>query len=370
MTKVLGIVNFESPYVKVTGIGDYRTISAASILGRYRIIDFTMSNFSNSGIKNIKVFIKNRPRSVVEHLQQTNYNINEKKGKIHLLYGEKEYTNEIYNTDIASLKANLMYIEESSAEYVVVAPAHFVYTQDFNEVIEFTKKKKNDITVMYQPTDSGDVHFLMGDVVVMDNNKKISRFTRQRGRVKNCNVSLETYVMKKSLFVELINKAANASSLYSLSNIISDSCKDLKVYGYRHVGYCACINSLRSYYDCCMDLRSAKALKNFINEDWPIYTATNDSCPTLYKQGGEVKNSIVANGCIIEGKVFNSIISRSCVIEKGAIVKDSIIMPDVVIEEGAYVENIIADRFAHISDINKLVGTKEEPLYIKRGDHI
>lgn len=370
MNNVLGIVNFESPYIKLDGIGDHRTISATSILGRYRVIDFTMSNFSNSGIKNIKLFIKNRPRSVVEHIQATNYNINEKKGKIHLLYGEKNYANEIYNNDVASMLANIQYIKEANADYVVVAPAHFIYTQDFNEIVDCTRKKKNDITVVYQPTDSGDAHFLMGDVVVMDDKKKISRFTRQRGRVKNCNVSLETYVMKKDLLVELIEKAAKTSSLYSLSNIISDSCAELNVLGYRHTGYCACINSLRSYYDCCMDLRNAKALNNLINDKWPIYTATNDSCPTLYKTGGEVKDSIVANGCIIEGKVINSIISRSVIIEKGAVVKDSIIMPDVVIEENAHVENVIADRFAHISDMHEIVGTKEEPLYIKRGDHI
>lgn len=370
MTKVLGIVNFESPYVKMSGVGDYRTISAASILGRYRVIDFMMSNFSNSGIKNIKLFIKNRPRSVVEHIQSTNYNINEKKGKIHLLYGEKEYSNEIYNTDIASIKANIRYIEESNVEYVVIAPQHFVFTQDFNTIIDFTKKKKNDITVLYQQIDDGDIHFLMGDVLVMDDNKKVSRFTRQRGRVKNIPVSLETYVMKKDLFIELVEKAFNESSLYSLSNIISDSCKTLKVLGYRHSGYCACINSLKSYYDCCMDLKDAKTLKNFINDNWPIYTATNDSCPTLYKQGGFVSNSIIANGCIIEGTIINSVISRSCIIKKGAVIKDSIIMPDVVIDEDTCVENIIADRFAHISSDNQLAGSKEEPLYIKRGDHI
>ncbi len=264
----------------------------------------------------------------------------------------------------------MRYIEEANCDYVVVAPAHFVYIQDFNEIIEYTKKKGNDITVLYQPTDSGDVHYLMGDVVVMDDKKKVQRFTRQRGRVKNCNVSLETYVMKKALFIDLINKAANASSLYSLSNIISDSCKELKVYAYRHSGYCACINSLRAYYDCCMDLKDAKRLHNFINDSWPIYTATNDSCPTLYKPGASVSDSLIANGSIIEGKVYDSVISRSVVINKGAVVKNSIIMPDVVIEENAYVENAIVDRFAHVSDIHELHGTPEEPIYVTRGDHI
>lgn len=370
MSKVLGIVNFESPYVKVNGLGDHRPISAASILGRYRVIDFSISNFTNSGIMNIKVFIKNRPRSLVEHIHSTNYNVNEKKGKIHLLYGEREYSNEIYNTDIASMQANLQYINEVQAEYVVVAPSHFIYTQDFNEIIDFTKKKGNDITVLYQSIDSGDVEYLMGDVVVMNKNKKVERFTRQRGRIKNINVSLETYVMKKELFVELIMKASQTSSLYTLSNIISDSCKELKVYGYKHSGYCACINSLKSYYDCCMNLTDDKHLHGFINDEWPIHTMTNDSCPTLYKDGAQVKGSLVANGSIIEGKVINSIISRNVVIKKGAEVKDSIVLPDAVIDSGAYIENTIVDRFAHVSDLNKLVGSKEDPVYVKRGDKI
>jgi len=370
MKKVLGIVNFESNYVKVRGIEDYRPISAASFLGRYRVVDFCISNFTNSGIQHLKVLIKNRPRSLVEHIHATNYNVNGKKGKIHLLYGEKEYTDQMYNTDIASLVANMEFIESEDAEYVVVAPAHFVYTQDFSEIVEFTREKGNDITVLYQPIDNADKEFLMGDVVVMDKNQKVERFTRQRGRIKDVNVSLETYCMKKDLFMDLVKKAEKTSSLYTLSNIISDVSRDLDVYGYKHKGFCACINSLQAYYDASMHLRDDKHLHGFIDEKWPIYTMTQDSCPTLFKVGGRAEASIVGNGSTIEGKVINSIISRNVTIKKGAVVKDSIVLPNAIIEEDAHIEYAIVDRFAKVSDIQEIIGKIDDPVYIKKGDRI
>ena len=102
MAKALGIINIEPYYVRVEGIEDHRPISASSILGRYRVIDFMLSNFTNSGINNIDIQVKNRPRSTIQHVTHTNYNINTKKGNMRVLYGEKTVANEIYNTDISA----------------------------------------------------------------------------------------------------------------------------------------------------------------------------------------------------------------------------------------------------------------------------
>ena len=371
MSKVLGLLNFEPSYVYVKGIEDFRPISAASILGRYRVIDFMLSNFTNSGIDSIKVYIKNRPRSIVEHITRTSYNINSKRGKIHLLHGENNFgNNELFNVDIQAFKTYMEFVDIENSSYVVIAPSHFIFKQDFSEMLSYHIASKNDITVLYQKATDTDQNYLMGDILSLDENKRVTKFHKNRGKYKNGNVSLETYIMPTLTFKQLVEEAAATSSLYSLSDIIADSVKVLKIGAYQHHGFCACISTLKAYYDANMQIKKEKEMQKLINEDWPIYTMTNDSCPTLYKPSAKVNGSIVANGCQIEGTVINSVIGRNVIIKEGAVVKDSVIMPDTLIDKNVKLECAVVDRLSIITHIKDLKGTKEEPIYIKRGDRI
>ncbi len=368
--KVLGIVNIEPSYVHVEGIEDYRPISATSIMGRYRVIDFILSNFTNSGIYNIDIQVKNRPRSTIAHIQHTNYNINTKRGNIRILHGEKAIPNEIYNTDVASLMNNLQYFEESNAPYVILAPSHFIYVQDFNELIDYHIKSKNDITILYQNTQRANEDFLMCDTLEMNASKRITKIEKNLGKSKREKISLETYIMSKKIFIDMIYAAMATSSLYSLSDIIADGVDIFKIGGYCHSGYAACLSTINAYYRASMEIKKEKELHSMFKDSWPIYTATNDTCPTLYKNGSKVTNSIVGNGCIIEGTVSNCVIGRNVVIKEGAIIKDSVIMPDVLINKNVKMDKCIVDRMAIVTHIKALAGDDQKPLYIRRGDRI
>jgi len=370
MSKVIGIVNFEPSYVKVAGLEDYRPISATSILGRYRVIDFMLSNFTNSGIDQVKVHIKDRPRSIVEHISRTSYNINSKHGKIHLLHGEKDYNNKFYNNDLQAFATYMEFYDVENPSYVIVAPSHFIFDQDFNDLLEYHIQSKNDITMLYQQIKNADENFLMCDVLAIDEGKKVLDIYRNRGKYKNANVSLEAYVMDFVTFKQLISEGTTTSSLYSLRDIIADCLRAMNVGAYQHKGYCACISTLKAYYEANMTLRKEKELTSLINEDWPIYTMTNDSCPTLYMNGAKVAGSIIANGCEIEGTVINSVIGRNVIIKKGAIIKDSVILPDTLIDQNVKMECAVVDRKAIVTHIKDLKGSKENPIYVNRGDRI
>ena len=119
-----------------------------------------------------------------------------------------------------------------------------------------------------------------------------------------------------------------------------------------------------------MEIKKEKELLKLINDDWPIYTMTNDSCPTLYKPGAKVCGSLVANGCQIEGTVINSVIGRNVVIREGAVIKDSVILPDTLIDKNVKLECAVVDRLSIVTHVKELKGTPEEPIYIKRGDRI
>lgn len=371
MSKVLGLLNFEPSYVNVKGLEDFRPISATSILGRYRVCDFMLSNFTNSGIDNIKVYIKNRPRSIVEHINRTSYNINSKSGRIHLLLGEDTFSkNDLFNVDIQAFKTYMEFIDVENSAYVVIAPSHFIFKQDFSELLNYHTKSKNDITVLYQRAYDTDKNYLMGDILSMDDHKRITKFSKNRGKYKNGNVSLETYVMSTLTFKRLVEEASMTSSLYSLSDIISDNVRVLIVGAYQHHGYSACVSTLKAYYDVNMHINKENELKKLINEDWPIYTMTSDSCPTLYKKEAKVSRSLIANGCQIEGTVINSVIGRNVIVKKDAIIKDSVILPDTLVDKNVKLECAVVDRLSIITHIKDLKGTKEEPIYIKRGDRI
>ena len=371
MSRVLGILNFEPSYVNVAGLGESRPISAASILGRYRVCDFMLSNFTNSGIDDIKVLIKQKPRSMIEHITRTNYNINSKRGNIHLLFGEEEFsTNSLYNVDIRAFKTYMHFIEKENPSYIVIAPSHFVYKADFSEMINHHKKAKNDITMLYHHTNNADRKYLMGDVLSLDKKGKVVKFHKNRGKFKSVDISLEAYVMDISIFKKLVEDAINTSSLYSLSDIIADKLNEFKVGAFKHTGIVDCISTLNAYYVCNMNVRKEKELNNLINDEWPIYTMTNNSCPTLYGPGASASGSIIANGCMIKGKVINSVISRNVIVQEGATIKDSIILPDVVIGKNVNIENAIVDRLAEVTHTKNIVGKKDNPIYVKRGDKI
>ena len=371
MSKVLGLLNFEPSYVHVKGIEDFRPISAASILGRYRVIDFMLSNFTNSGIDSIKVYIKNRPRTTVEHITRTSYNINSKRGRIHLLHGEDVFSNnDLFNVDILAFKTYMEFIDVENPSYVVIAPSHFIFKQDFSELLEHHIASKNDITILYQSVNDANTSYLMGDLLEIDDKKRIVGSSKNHGKYKNGDVSLETYVMSALTFKQLVEEASMTSSLYSLADIIWDNIKVMKIGAYRHHGYCGCISTLNAYYNANMYLKKEKNLTRLINDDWPIYTMTNDSCPTLYKPGAEVRGSLVANGCQIEGTVIDSVIGRNVVIREGVVVKDSVILPDTLIDKNVKLECAVVDRLSIVTHIKDIKGTKEDPIYVKRGDRI
>ena len=367
--KVLGIINFSENHIRVEGLQDYRPIAAFSFLGRYRAIDFPVSNMSNSGIERIQVYINNKPRSLTEHLGTgRHYNINSKRGRIHLLFSENGVENTLYDTDISAYVENMECIEESHATHVVIAPSHMIYTQDFNEFLNTHEESGADISLLYHTVDNAKDAYLNCDFLNLNKQKGVESIAKNRGTAKNRNIFMDTYVMKKDLFIDLVKKAKKLSSMYTLPQIVNAYCGELDIRGVSHRGYFAAITDLKSYYNANLSLIDYKDAQTLFKEDWPIYTRTNDSCPTQYFNGSDIKKSVVSNGCVIGGTVENSVIGRGCIIKEGAVVKNCVILPDVVIEKNIHLENQVIDKHARILHVEELVGTPEHPGYIRRND--
>jgi glucose-1-phosphate adenylyltransferase len=369
--KALGIINFEDNVATVDGLGEYRPVPAIAILGRYRVIDFVLSNMTNSGIDSVQVYCKEKPRNLIEHLGNGSvYNINSKRGKLRILYGEKNFASPVYNHDIANFMLNMQYIERDNNPYVVVAPSYFMYSLDYSTVLAKHLETGADVTVLYTSTGEAKTSYLGCDVLTMDKEKKVTAIDRNRGNTARKNVSMECYVMTKKLFIDLVKKAAETSSLYWFKDILKDSVNDLFIKGYLVRGYVRCINSLEQYFKISMELRDRNVANGLFKPGWPIYTQTNDSNPTTYAAGSKVTGSVVSNGAVIHGTVENCVIGRNVTIGKGAVIKDSILLSGAYIGDKVKLDHVVVDKYAIIHHVKELKGTAEEPVYVERRDRI
>ncbi|MBR2528056.1 MAG: glucose-1-phosphate adenylyltransferase subunit GlgD [Blautia sp.] len=372
MYKAFGIINSSSRNIWVEGLQDYRPIGAFSFLGRYRVIDFSISNMTNSGIDRIQVYINTKPRSLVEHLGTgRHYNINSKSGKLQLLFSQTDARSDIYNTDVQAYYENLEYIKRMQHPYVVIAPSYFVYSANYDELIEQHIKSGADITMLYHSVDNAKESFLNCTVVNLNRQKGVLSLEPNQGNTAKRNVSLATYVMKRELFIDLILKAKETSSMFTLKDIINDQCsapEPLDVRGVAHKGFFAAINDFNAYFRANMDLIDYKNAQSLFMADWPIYTRTNNSSPTHYYETASIRNSVVSNGCIIEGTIENSVVGRGCVIHKGAVVKNSIILAGAEIGEDTIVENTVVDKRAKLLRVKEVISSPDNPGYIRRQD--
>lgn len=369
MDKAFGIVNFGGRRFWVEGMQEYRPSGAMSFLGRYRTVDFPISNLSNSGIDRIQVYIRRKPRSLVEHIGTgRHYNINSKRGRVHVLFSENGMDHDIYNNDIAAFLENMECIEQINCPYVVIVPSNMVYVQDFNELLQTHIESGADITLLYHSTDDAKEHFLNCNTVNLNKQKGVLSLEMNRGTAKNRSIFMDTYIMKKELFMDLVHRAHKESSMYSLADIVSLVCPELDVRGVAHRGFFATLTDFKSYYDANLSLIDFKTALSLFDPEWPIYTRTNDSCPTQYFEGARVKNSVVSNGCLVEGSIENSVIGRGCVIKKGAVIKNCVIMTDVTVAEGVHLENLVVDKHAHIVHVKEVIAEPGEPAYVRRGD--
>ena len=342
MIDAIGIVNFEDSSVNVKGMSDFRSIPAMSFLGRYRIIDFTLSNMVNSGIDELSVLVKNKPRSLIEHLGNgSNYNINLKSGYLNILYTDNNAMSDAYFHDIYVLHSNIEKFQESNAKYVVISPSYMIYRINYNDVIRAHEESGADITCVYQEVNNANQKYIGCKTIDLDKNGVVTAIGRNKGNKKSANILTESSVV--------------------------DS---LKVCGYEHKGYLACINSLEEYYDANMEMIDYEKAAELFDPDWPIYTKTNDSQPAFYSKNAHAKNCLIANGCIINGDLENCICGRGVTVGKGAVIKNTLLLPECYIAPMAHIENAIIDKHSSVERKLEIIGKDGKLAYVKRRDRV
>ena len=372
MRNVLGVVNLhDCPHLGP--LTTKRPTGATTFLGRYGLMDFTLSNFSNSGIDKVAVLAESNYRSVRNHLQAGQIWVNNTKlGFQRVLTNESLLSVSKFNTDIANLMANKNIFYENEPAYIVVAPVFLLMSYDYNELIQKHIESGADVTVLCKHINNDDKEFVNCDTVTLDENGYVKEFASNTGRKKEVDISLESFVINTDVLMDICNKQKDVSLLYSLRQMISYLTRheELKVNTVFFDGFVIPILSFEHYVRHSFNLLKYEERRKLFKNDWPIYTTTHNTPPALYGDHAIVSNSFVANGCVVKGKVKNSILSRDVVVEEGAVVENCIIFTHTEIGPGVKLKYVVTDKYSEVMEVKKIQRDKDDILYIGKGDRV
>lgn len=368
MNNCLGIINLDENESRIGELVRNRPLASIPIAARYRIIDFVLSNMTNSGIECIGIFAKNRSRSLMDHLTNGRpWDLHRKKDGLKVFnFG---YEDPSYD-DIHNFSDNIEFVKRSRKEYVLMAPSYMICNIDYKEALEKHKKSRSDVTIIYKNVSNADRSFIDCDILNIDSKDRVLSIGKNIGRESNANISMEMYIMSTELFIDMVLEGVRSGMYRKIKQFIHSNLGNFKVDSYEFNGYVNCINSLNSYYDANMDLLKKKINSELFYEGKPIYTKVKDEGPTQYSENSNVTNSIIANGCLIEGEVKNCVISRRVYIAKGASIKDCVIMQNTVIGEGASLEKVIANKQTEIGAHESYKGSENWPVVMNKKGYL
>lgn len=372
MRNILGIVNLhDCPHLGPLTMK--RPTGATTFLGRYGLMDFTLSNFANSGIDKVAVLAESNYRSVRNHLRDGQIWVNNTKlGFQRILTNENLLSVSKFNTDIANLMANKNIFYENEPEYVVIAPVFLLMSYDYNELIEKHVASGADVTVLCKHIDNSDKEFVNCDAVTIDENGLITDFSTNTGRKKEVDISLESFIISADVLLDICNKQKDISLLYSLRQMISYLTKngELRVASQFFDGFVVPILSFEHYVRHSFNLLDHKKREKLFLPEWPVYTTTHNTPPALYGDRAIVSNSFIANGCVIKGKVKNSILSRDVVVEEGAVVENCIIFTHTEIGQNVKLKYVVTDKYSVVTEVKKITKEKDDIMYIGKGERV
>ncbi len=364
MKTYMGIINLDENEGRINELTRTRPLASVPMAGRYRIIDFILSNMTNSGINNIGIFTKNKSRSLIDHLSNGRpWDLHRKIDGLRVFNFSDD---DLYYDDVHIFANNIEFFKFSRQEYVLMAPSYMICNIDFSKISEYHENNNSDVTVVYKKINNGDSSFINCDALSIDEENRVISVGKNIGSNKELNICMEMFLLKKDLFIEIIYDCIKTGKYRKIKKAIYEKLDELKVNAYEFKGYLSCIDSLGSYYKANMDLLNVKINTELFFDNGPIYTKTKDGGPTKYTKDSDVKNSIIANGCYIEGSVENCVISRSVHIRKNAKLKDCIIFQNVIIAEDARLENVLIDKYGHVEKGEVLKGLEKHPLVMEK----
>ena len=366
--RAVGIIFSNIHDNNVPELARIRTLGSIPFGGRYRLIDFPLSNMVNSGIDTVGIITKSNYQSLMDHVGSgKDWDLARKDGGVIILppFGDTD-SNSLYTSRLEALKGVTNFLFRADEEYVVMTDCDAVTRINYNEVIEQHIRNHADITLVYKKYEKGTYSAKQATTFDIEEGRIIGVNYREKLEDEYSNIFTNIFVMKKSLLQNIVMDSISHNKRHFMSDVIAENVDSLKIMGFEHKGVYEPITSLQAYYDSNMKMLN-EAVRHEIFGDRSVFTKIRDSAPAKYGNSAIVKNSMIADGCVIEGEVENSILFRNVKVARGAVVKNSIVMQNTVLGENSTLNCIIADKNVTIRDKKVLSGSENHPFYIGKG---
>lgn len=361
MKNVMGVINLVNELESLEELTYGRCAASVPFGGRYRLIDFVMSSMVNSGIGNVAVFTHTKYRSLMDHLGSgKDWDLDRKRSGLFLLPPAVDELQEMLKGDLYHFYRHRDYFHRSKEEYVVISRSHMVCNIDLRDVVRSHIERKADITVVYK-SGGGQANAKTRKLGI-GGDGRIRVMQDHGGKLESGNVSMEIFVLRKDLLLDLVTTTLAEGYDHFVRNAIMLNTDRLAIFGYEHKGYLGIVNTIASYYEHSMNLLNPDVWSELFFQPGLIYTKIKDEPPTKYMKHAQVGNSLIANGCVIDGKVENSILFRGVKVHKGATLKNCIVMQNGEIHAGTSIVNAILDKEVVVEKGRELRGDLSAPF--------
>ena len=359
----------------ITELTNRRTMASVPFGCRYRLIDFALSNMVNSDITKVGIITHNNYQSLLDHIGTgKDWDLSRRSGGIKLLPPfitsfTGPVANKLYSTRLEALMGVTDFIKRCKEDVLVLSDCDAVCNINISDVLEYHEKKKADITIVSAKKKFGDCEFrstVIGVESDIDGRlTAVSQFKPKDGEVE---VSTNLIVANRKFLLNLVNDAAAKGQTHFYMDVVSKNLANDRYFVYPYHGYYNIIGSLEGYFACNMELLNPEKRRELFEvPNFPIYTKVRNSAPTKYTSNASVKNSYIADGCVIDGTVENSIIFRGVKVGKGAVIRNSIILQDTYVGSDVSLNCVITDKNVVINDGRVLSGHQTMPFFIGKG---
>ena len=374
MRDLMGVIYTSKNDLTLRELTASRAIAALPVAGRYRVIDFILSNLVNTGVRNVGVIMQKNYHSLMDHLGSgKEWDLHTRNNGLFILppFLTRENVG-TYGGILDALRSNMGYLCRSKQEYVILTGGKSVFNTRFDELFQQHLDSGADITLMYvkakpEPLVGTESPASQKVYIGVDENHLVTDLEVSPVVPSYTNQYTDVMVLKKSLLIHLVDQAY-AHSMHDLNrDLLQQYIRNgvLRVNGYEYKGYYRQIESVLSYFRFNMDLLDYNIRRELFMSN-PVYTKVRDEVPAIYEEGAQASNSLVADGCIIEGSVENSVLFRGVRVGRGAKIKNCILMQDTDVRENVELENVITDKVVTFHPNGRLIGQPQYPIVIAK----
>ena len=366
---VIGILFSNVHDEQIPQLTEKRTIASVPFGGRYRMIDFPLSNMVNSGINKVGVITKSNFQSLMDHLGSGKaWDLSRKREGLFLLPPFGDYI-QASNSRVEALASIMRFLASSQQDLVLLSDCDVICNIPYQEVIESHIRNQADITAIYTHGIIPE-HMNKPTVYSFEADGKLCDMLIHPNITGPCNYGLNMYLIKRTLLIQLIEDCVSRNMYNFKRDLIQRNMLQYRFYGYKFNGYAKIIGSTKDYFAANQDLLNPEIKSQLFLPDRPIYTKVRDDMPARYGLGSDVNQSLIADGCVIDGTVQNCILFRGVKISKGAVLKNCVIMQDTNIGVNCNLEHEITDKDVTIQDNHTFIGSDTYPVFISKGSAI